>query len=140
MNINLTADELRSMSLTLKKAERIANEIEYHGFVGKDKDNFAKLNSMLANIEKVQVYDIESIPDFIKQAIVDERTYQNIVEDVKAYCDGFDLDYSEEELDYIAERYVNGAHDSNASHWDNIASLIDEWDNLQKDDAIMDME
>lgn len=140
MDIQLTQKELESMMFTLKKAERIAGAVEYHGFVSEDKTNFAKLRDMLANIEKVLVYDIESIPDGIKQEIVDKYTYQNIYEDAREYCNDAELDYSEDELAYVAERYVNGAHDSNASHWENIQSLIHEWEDLQKDDTTMDME
>lgn len=143
MDLKLTQKELQSMMLTLKKAERIAGAVEYHGFVSEDKANFAKLKNILANIERlsnIRIYDIENIPDSIKQEIVDKYTYQNIYEDAIAYCNDQGLDYSENELSYVAMQYTNGHHDSNASHWDNIASFIREWEDLQKDDATMDME
>ena len=66
------------------------------------------------------------LPVTLRSELSDIMQYQNILEDIDAYCEDNDADYPQNIRQKAAIRYVfDGEHDSNLDHWTNLKRLLE---------------
>lgn len=70
----------------------------------------------------------------IKNRIYDEIRKERVIEDIESYIKDEDIKLSDDEINSIAEQYVDGKYnDCNIAYWDNIHKLISQETEIYED-------